>query len=113
METDETLASLKQQLNQVRTENVDLRAEIVRLRYLAHPANDHVNAEQKEETLKVQINHLANENDDLKSVVGKMRYTNQPGNIEEQTAEGMNVKYFRRIVQFGFVVKNAMPQHLL
>ena len=66
---------IKLKLNQIQTENDDLRSEVMRLRYTAHPGNFEVNPAIDQQKLKVKVNMLANENEDLKSAVGKMRYT--------------------------------------
>ena len=72
---------MKNTLNQLETENIELRQTISKLLYTEHPANakedKHTN---KVIELKHQVNQLANENVDLKSVVGKIRYT---GPLEE------------------------------
>ena len=78
---------LRSELNQLQMENADLRAEVTRLRYTAHPANAHVNAAVTQRQLKVKVNQLAVENQDLKSAVGKMRYTVHPGNEDNTTGK--------------------------
>lgn len=102
-ESGKNLTTLKEQLNQVETENQDLRAEIMRLRYSAHPANDHVNSQVREETLKDQVNQLATENNDLKSVVGRMRYTGYPGPGSDSQGSHNDERYsLTRSVTFTF-----------
>ena len=69
------IATLKNQLNQLRTDHVDLQEKAAKLRYVEHPANsNNPPPEVADAALKNTVNQLAHENDDLKTAIGKMRY---------------------------------------
>ena len=69
------IAALKNQLNQLRTDHVDLKEKAAKLRYVEHPANSNdPPPEVAAAALKNTVNQLAHENNDLKTAIGKMRY---------------------------------------
>ena len=72
--TLEEITTLKNRLNQLQTEHLDLQEKSMKLRYVEHPANCDHPPEVAAIALKNTVNLLANENDDLKTAIGKMRY---------------------------------------
>ncbi|XP_064619073.1 uncharacterized protein LOC135482708 isoform X2 [Lineus longissimus] len=72
------LKDLKTRLNTLLVENMDLKAEVARLRYRQHPANPDQVALFKE-----KVNVLRVENEELQSAVSKSRYTHGPTENQE------------------------------
>ncbi len=65
-------------MNQLASENADLRQAVTQLRYGKHSQSDGT----EKSGLKNSVNQLATENADLKQVIGVMRYgTPLPGKL--------------------------------
>ena len=102
--TLDEIRTLKNRLNQLQTEHIDLQEKSTKLRYVEHPANSNDPPEVAAIALKNTVNVLANENDDLKTAIGKMRYrpylNSQSDCAGKQTDSG------------GSAIPLAKPTHL-
>ncbi|CAH1796529.1 unnamed protein product, partial [Owenia fusiformis] len=90
VEKESELREVKTQLNNIMTENDDLRKMVVKMRYLKHPGNSE-SGSHVDDITKQQMNELQLENSDLKVAVGKMRYT-QPSQNDNQDKSSSNLE---------------------
>ncbi|XP_062601904.1 uncharacterized protein LOC134263545 [Saccostrea cucullata] len=76
---------LKKEANKAQNEVVDLRSEVMKLRYssiVTSAEEEKRTANKKNLELKVEVNKLQHENEDLKKLVGSLKYGSHPGNEE-------------------------------
>ncbi|XP_061183452.1 uncharacterized protein LOC133191732 [Saccostrea echinata] len=77
--------ALKKEANKAQNEVVDLRSEVMKLRYssiVTSAEEEKRTANKKNLELKLEVNKLQHENEDLKKLVGSLKYGSHPGNEE-------------------------------
>jgi dynactin complex subunit len=76
---------LKEEANKAQNEVVDLRSEVMKLRYssiVSSAEEEKRLAKRRNVELKLEVNMLQHENEDLKKLVGSLKYGSHPGNSE-------------------------------
>ena len=87
---------LKEEANMAQNEVIDLRSEVIKLRYspvISAVEDEKKEADLKNVALKSEMNMLQHENEDLKKVVGSLKYGSHPGNAELGCPKRVSGKY--------------------